>query len=287
MRIDLHSHTAFSDGLLQPEELILRAHNMQLDVLAITDHDTVAAIPKALEFQATQKRALHIVPGVELSTSWHGFDIHVLGLNVNIEDEQFQQRLEFQAQSRNERAELIDAKLQKCGFKDVLIKARMMAGVGQITRAHFARAMVDMAYVSNFDSAFKKYLGKGKRAHVSPKWIEIEEAVNWIQDAGGTAILAHPGHYKLKGKWLRKLLVHFKSCGGDGIEVSHPHLAPSLKQQLKLYALEYEFLGSAGSDFHAPGRWTDLGRHLDFSEEITPVWQGWQLPSAENCAIAK
>lgn len=277
MKIDLHSHTYYSDGQLSPEELVMRAHNMQLDALAITDHDTVSAIDEAEAFQAQQSRDLKIIPGIELSTSWHGFDIHILGLNINREDPQFQQRLTEQTQERNRRAQSIADKLAKCGLEDVFERTVQFAGKGQITRAHFARAMVDKGYVSDFDAAFKKYLGKGKRAHVAPKWISIEEAVTWIHDAGGKAVLAHPGHYDLTAKWLRRLLVYFKGVGGDGMEVCHPHLAPDRQKQMALYAEEYQLVASAGSDFHAPGRWTELGRHLRIPEHLTPVWQDWGI----------
>lgn len=277
MKIDLHSHTHYSDGHLSPEELILRAHNMQLDVLAITDHDTVAAIDEAQAFQDTQSRDLTIIPGVELSTSWHGFDIHVLGLNVNRFDSSFQKRLQEQSQERQRRAENIAEKLAKCGLGDVYEQAKRYAGKGQLTRAHFARVMVEKGHVQNFDGAFKKYLGKGKRAHVTPKWITIDEAITWIQQAGGKAVLAHPGHYDLSAKWLRKLLVYFKNAGGDGMEVCHPNLAPDRQRQMATYAQEYDLVASAGSDFHAPGRWTELGRHLNIPEHLTPVWQDWDI----------
>ena len=275
-KIDLHSHTWYSDGQLSPEELILRAHNMQVDVLAITDHDTVAALDEAEAFQATQKRPLTIIAGIELSTSWHGFDIHVLGLKVNRNDQQFRQRLKEQEAARKMRAEAIAAKLTKCGLHGVYEKALALAGKGQITRAHFGRAMVEMGYVDSFEAAFKKYLGKGKRAHVAPKWITIEQAVNWIHDAGGKAVLAHPGHYDMTAKWLRRLLMQFAAAGGNGMEVCHPNLAPDRRRQLAIYAEEYQLQASAGSDFHGPGRWTELGRHLTIPEQLTPVWQDWE-----------
>lgn len=279
LKIDLHSHTHYSDGQLSPEELIMRAHNMQVDALAITDHDTTAAIEQAQAFQAEQSRPMRIIAGVELSTAWHGFDIHVLGLNVDIHNEQFKQRLKEQSQSRDKRAVSIGEKLAKCGLDGVYEKAKLLAGKGQITRAHFASAMVSMSYVDSFDSAFKKYLGKGKRAHVKPQWISIENAVQWIKDAGGKAVLAHPGHYQLTAKWLRRLMVQFKEAGGIGIEVCHPRISPQVRQQLAVYAEEYGFEGSAGSDFHYPNKWTELGRHLSIPEQVTPVWHDWRLTS--------
>ena len=158
LKIDLHSHTKHSDGHLTPEELILRAHNMQVDVLAITDHDTLAGLPEAHAAQAKQKRALTLINGVEISTAWHGFDIHVVGLNVDVDDEALNAFLQNQADIRRERALKIGEKLQKCGFDGVTEKAFAMAGVGQVTRAHFARVLVNEYGVANMDAAFKKYL---------------------------------------------------------------------------------------------------------------------------------
>lgn len=277
MKIDLHSHTYFSDGHLSPKELIDRAHNMQVDVLSITDHDTVAGLEEAQTYQATQKRPLTLISGIELSTGWHGFDIHILGLNVDEEDETFLSRLQQQAESRDERAREMGAKLEKAGIEGVYQDASTMAGVGQITRAHFARVLVRRQVVRDMEQAFKKYLGKGKRAHVKPKWITIQQAIEWIQDAKGRAVLAHPGHYDLSAKWLRRLISEFSESGGDGMEVIHSHLSPDRKRQLATYAQEYNLLASAGSDFHFPNRWTELGRNLSFSPDLVPVWHDWTL----------
>lgn len=275
IKIDLHSHTHFSDGTLSPKELIERAHNMQVDVLAITDHDTVESIAEAEAFQLTQKRPLKIVPGVEISTSWHNFDIHILGLNVDYQNPLFIERLEQQSQRREDRALLIDSKLRKAGVEGVYEKAKALAGKGQITRAHFARVMVSQGIVKDMDAVFKKYLGKGKRAHVKPQWMSIAEAVEWIKEAGGKAVLAHPGHYDMTTKWLRRLLNEFRDAGGDGMEVVHSHLSPERKKLLAELANEYGLLGSAGSDFHYPNRWSELGRNLTLPEGLQPVWHDW------------
>ncbi|UAA37345.1 PHP domain-containing protein [Paraneptunicella aestuarii] len=275
MKIDLHAHTCYSDGALTPEELVMRAHNQQVDVLALTDHDTVDAIAEAQQYQAQQKRAMTIVPGVELSTSWHGFDIHIVGLNIDWQDPLFTERLQQQQNAREERARLIGDKLEKAGLGNVYDVAARLAGKGQITRAHFARALLESNQVSSLETAFRKYLGKGKRAHVSPRWISVAEAVQWINDAGGSAVLAHPGRYDMTAKWLRRLIVEFKQAGGHALEVIYPGMSPALKKQMANYAIEYELLASTGSDFHAPGRWSELGRHLALPETVKPVWSDW------------
>ncbi|TDF42407.1 PHP domain-containing protein [Alteromonadaceae bacterium M269] len=277
MKIDLHSHTHYSDGHLSPKELIDRAHNMQVDVLSITDHDTVAAIDEAISYQETQKRTLRVIPGVEISTRWHGFEIHILGLNVDHQNETFLERLSEQTERRNIRGAAIADKLAKVGIEGTLDEAKALAGKGQLTRAHFARVLVKRRLVKDNQQAFKKYLGKDKKAYFKPQWIDIPEAVKWIHEANGQAVIAHPGHYDMTAKWLRRLISEFKLYGGDGMEVIHTSLSPDRKRQMAIYAKEYDLLASAGSDFHFPSRWTELGRSLTLPDELTPVWQGWGL----------
>ncbi|MEP1445578.1 MAG: PHP domain-containing protein [Paraglaciecola sp.] len=279
MKIDLHSHTHYSDGHLSPKELVDRAHNMQVDVLAITDHDTIDGIQTAIDYQSQQKRAMQILSGVEISTSWHNFDIHILGLNVDHTNAQFLARLEQQSQERDRRAQQMSDKLAKVGIANVFEDAKELAGVGQITRAHFARVLVQRQVVRDFDSVFKKYLGKGKKAHVKPKWISIEQAITWIHDAGGKAVLAHPGHYDMTTKWLKRLVAEFADSGGDGMEVIHSHLTPVRKKLLADIAAEHDLQASSGSDFHYPNRWTELGKNLTLPEQLVPIWQDWNLVS--------
>ncbi|WP_088328968.1 PHP domain-containing protein [Lacimicrobium sp. SS2-24] len=277
MKIDLHSHTYYSDGALSPKELIDRAHNMQVDVLAITDHDTTAALPEAMAYQATQKRALQIVPGIEFSTRWHGFDIHILGLNLDYQDDRFCQRVATQGERRELRARQMAEKLAKCGIEGVYEDAKTLAGPGQLTRSHFARVLVKRQVVKDFEQAFKRYLAKGKRAFVSPAWPEIHEVVAWIKEAGGEAVLAHPARYDMTSKWLKRLLTDFSEAGGDGMEVSHPQLAADTRKLLAQYAKDYALKASVGSDFHFPSRWTELGKNLSLADDLVPIWQHWTL----------
>lgn len=277
MKIDLHCHSHYSDGHLSPAELLERAHTMQVDVLALTDHDTINGVQELIDLQESQRRKMSIVSGVEISTSWHGFDIHVIGLGVDHTDPLFVERLQQQCERRNQRAQRIDEKLQKAGVSGTLNEALALAGKGQITRAHFARALIKKQVVSDMDGAFKRYLGKGKRAHVSPVWISIEEAINWIHDAGGKAVLAHPGHYDMTAKWLRRLVAQFAQAGGDGIESNHPHLAPVKRNLIEEIAVQHQLLASSGSDFHFPSRWTELGKNLKISDKLTPIWHDWNI----------
>ena len=276
LKIDLHSHTKFSDGHLTPTELVLRAHTMQVDVLAITDHDTVAGLDEAHATQAQQKRSLTIIDGVEISTLWHGFDIHVVGLNVNRECPSFLARLQEQANAREERAALISEKLEKCGFEGVLARAKALAGVGQVTRAHFARVLVNNYGVPTMNAAFKKYLGKGKRAAVKAQWPSIDTAITWIQESGGQAVLAHPAHYDMTAKWLRMLVAFFDQSGGDAMETAFPGINKTKQELINELAESHGLFASAGSDFHFPSRWTELGKNLGVNSKLTPVWHNWQ-----------
>lgn len=270
-KIDLHSHTYYSDGALSPAELVLRAHNMQLDALAITDHDTCLGVVEARAVQAQQARPMSIISGVELSTAWEGQDIHILGLDVNIDCPIFQQRLAQQGEARWQRAQKIAAKLQSFGMPDYLPQVQVMAGQGQITRVHFARLMYQDGSVASMQTAFNRYLAHPKRAYVDPEWISVATAVKWITEAGGIAVVAHPSRYDLKTKHLRRLLAEFVQAGGQGMEVTNASMSPSKTELMLRLADEYQLLASAGSDFHFPCRWTELGRGLQIAREVKKV----------------
>ena len=282
MKIDLHTHTHYSDGKLSPTELVMRAHNQQLDVLAITDHDTVQGIAEARAYQASQKRALQIISGVEISTKWHGFEIHILGLHIDCQDETLASRLAEQSATRITRAQKMCDKLSKIGIAGVFDEAMLKVGTGQITRAHIAQVLLDRNVVNSWQSAFSQYLGKDKKAYVNAPWPSMTQAITWCRDAGGVAVLAHPGHYDMKTKWLRRLLEDFKDANGQGMEVTHPNMAPTKKQLLFSLAREYQLLAAVGSDFHAPSPWSELGRKLDIDADLPTVWADW--PECRNAS---
>ncbi|MAQ01773.1 MAG: phosphatase [Alteromonadaceae bacterium] len=282
MKIDLHSHTTFSDGRLTPAELIQRAQTMQVDVLAITDHDSTYGLAEAHAAAQAHYPALKIIDGVEISTRWHSFEIHIVGLNIDTGHPSLQAFLAGQQQKREERAAKIADKLAKCGFEGTLERARRYAGVGQITRAHFARVLVDNFQVATLEKAFKLYLGKGKRAAVKAEWPDIAAAVKVIQQAGGRAVLAHPIHYDMTTKWLRRLIAEFAEAGGDAAEVVFPGMSAEKQALLQSIVVEHELLASAGSDFHFPGRWTELGRCQLKSDTLKPVWHDWNLAVSQS-----
>ena len=274
-RLDLHSHTKCSDGGLLPQELVDRAVNFQLEILAITDHDTVAALDIANDYIVEQNIPLTLVNGIEISTAWQGFEIHIVGLNIDKNSPELSQLIVHQQQAREDRATAMGEKLQKCGFNDIYNQAKKISGDGSITRAHFAKVLVREGHVGAMQKAFDKYIGKGQRAFVKPNWCSIEEAVTAIHAAGGSAVMAHPVRYGLSTKWLRRLVVDFKENGGDGLEIVLPQMGKEQRKLMISFCLEYNLKASMGSDFHYPSKWSDLGRNLTMPEQVIPIWQNW------------
>ncbi|PKG85722.1 phosphatase [Colwellia sp. 75C3] len=279
-RIDLHSHTNCSDGGLSPQSLIDRAANFQIDVLAITDHDTVAGLDIAQKHIDEKKIPLKLIDGIEISTAWQGFEIHIVGLNIDKNNPELKALIALQQQAREERAISMGEKLAKCGFPSVYADAKEMAGEGSITRAHFAKVLHQQGHVNTMQQAFDKYIGKkgskGQRAYVKPNWCSIEEAIVAIHHAGGSAVMAHPIRYDLSAKWLRRLIVHFNEVAGDGLEVVLPQMNPEQRQKMLAYCQEYDLHASMGSDFHYPNRWSDIGRNLTMPVGAKPIWAQWQ-----------
>ncbi|GAA6205791.1 PHP domain-containing protein [Thalassotalea sp. SU-HH00458] len=272
-RVDLHSHTKCSDGGLTPEELIERAVNFQIDVLAITDHDTTAALDIAKAYIVEKNHPIKLIEGIEISTAWQGFEIHIVGLNIDKSSPALKQLIAEQQTARENRALSMGDKLAKCGFDNVYEKAKAIAGEGSITRAHFAKVLLQQGSVPKMQAAFDKYIGKGKRAYVKPTWCSIEQAVDVIHQAGGRAVMAHPIRYDLSTKWLRRLVVQFKEASGDGLEIVLPQMNNEQRRLMLSFCLEYELHASMGSDFHYPSKWSDLGRNLVMLEGVSPIWQ--------------
>jgi predicted metal-dependent phosphoesterase TrpH len=265
---------------LSPETLIDRAVNYQIAVLAITDHDTVAGFNIAQDYILEKNIPIKLISGIEISTSWQGFEIHIVGLNLDAEHPALKQLIKDQQQAREDRALEIGEKLAKCGFANAYDDAKKLAGNGSITRAHFAKVLYQQGHVSTLQKAFDQYLGKKgrntQRAYVKPNWCTIEQAVKVIHLAKGSAVMAHPIRYDLSAKWLRRLIVHFKESQGDALEVILPQMNPQQRQTMLNYCLEYNLHASTGSDFHHPNKWSDLGRNLILPDGALPVWAQWK-----------
>lgn len=277
IKFDLHSHTTCSDGRLSPQALLDRAVEKGVDVLAITDHDTLNALPVARAYITENDLPIRLISGVEISTTWANKDIHVVGLQVDEHCEALQARLAGQIEKRTARAKLIGERLERAGIVDAYQNAKRMAGDAAISRAHYAKYLIELGKAKNFAGVFKKYMSRGKTGYVPSVWVEMEDAIEWIHQAGGVAVLAHPSRYDLSAKWLKRLLNDFSKAGGDAMEVALSQQAPQARTLLGQYAKDYNLLASVGSDFHFPTNWCELGKNLYLSEHYLPVWHNWQI----------
>ena len=271
---DLHTHSTASDGTLSPEGLVSRAKERGVDTLALTDHDTVAGIGIAL--QASKSLGLHLVPGIELSSQWKGLGIHILGLNIDHTHPAMTRAQTQQRETREERAVLIDTRLQKIGVSGALAGARALAGDAVLGRPHFAQYLINVGYVNSMNLAFKQYLGAGKAGDIKHLWPEMATVIEWIRMAGGVAVLAHPSKYKLTNAKLRRLIGDFSDMGGQGIEVISGSQESQITQNLTRIANDFDLCASCGSDFHGPGApWHELGAFDNLPTSCQPIWQLW------------
>ena len=268
-----------SDGELEPEALLLRAYERGVQLLAITDHDCIDGYLVAREqvrAPAVDGKVMQLISGIELSCVWSGVLIHIVGLNFDADDPFLRDVLAQQQTSRMERAKLIGEKLKKYGFTGGFEYASKLAGDSQIGRPHFARFLVDMGYVDSIQMAFKKYLGAGKPGDVKHTWPAMASVVTWIKECGGTAVVAHPLHYKITATKLRALLGDFKAAGGAAIEVISGRQTQDKTQYVAQLAGQFDLLASIGSDFHRPGTsWSEIGNSGSLPSQCKPVWSAF------------
>ncbi|MBT8047061.1 MAG: PHP domain-containing protein [Xanthomonadales bacterium] len=270
MNIDLHSHTACSDGALNPAALIQRAVENGVETLAITDHDTVDAYRDL----GPHEESVALIAGIEFSTQWEHTGIHVLGLNIDLDSDAIRTGVRFQSKARLERAQRIGANLEKQGIRDAFDGAARHSAGHYIGRPHFAQYLVESGQVKSMQAAFKKYLGDGKAGDVRQHWADLPQVIQWIRDANGIAVLAHPLKYKMTRTRLKRLLEAFVREGGQGLEVVSGKQLPHQTAGMAQLCAENEMLASCGSDFHEPGRvWAELGRFPPLPGRLTPVWE--------------
>lgn len=269
---DLHCHSTASDGTLSPTELVQRACKQGVTHLALTDHDTIQGLAEARI--AAETIGIKLINGIELSTSWQNKCFHIVGLGINPEAHALTAAIHNLQLTRNERAEQIADKLQKKHIPGALEAVKKAAGNAMITRTHFADFLLSQRHVSTQQEAFDRYLGNGKSAYVSTTWADLEQAVNWITEAGGVAVLAHPLRYQLTASWMKRLLTAFKDAGGQAIEVITGRTNPDEIRRSSLYACQFQLAGSVGSDFHSAANvWVELGKLAPLPKNIQPVWE--------------
>lgn len=252
--IDLHLHSNYSDGTCTPAELIERAVEKNLAAIALTDHDTVAGIDEAIEATAPYKDRLLFIPGTELSVAYKSRDIHVLGLFIDHHDKSFQQASEAIVARRNARNEEMAENLRKAGVPVTMEALTASNPDTVVTRAHFARFMVDHKIVSTPKEAFQKYLDSSTPYYVPRKYIAAEEGIEIIRHAGGIPILAHPLMYHLEQSELERLIQHLKNLGIMGIEVKYSNYSYQDECYVSQLARRFRLLPSGGSDFHGSNK---------------------------------
>jgi predicted metal-dependent phosphoesterase TrpH len=279
--IDFHTHTTASDGALTPAEMLGRAAEAGIELLAITDHDTMAGYFAAAALGAKYPN-VGLVPGVEYSCRWSGTTIHVVGLGMDCEHPAMREGLAMLGQARRERGIKIAQRLEAKGFQGALAGALAEAGESQLGRPHFASWMVGQGHVKDHSEAFDKYLGQGKTGDVKAFWPELADVVQWIVQAGGAAVIAHPLKYRFTRMKLRRLVIDFREAGGQAIEVLSGRQTPDQTGQLQRLANEFQLEVSAGSDFHRDGPYSPaLGIELSRLQSPLGVWQRWQRMNGE------
>jgi predicted metal-dependent phosphoesterase TrpH len=272
--IDLHCHSTYSDGGLTPEELIKKAQEQEITCLSLTDHDTVAG------YIELRKAALNVpiivVNGIELSTRWKKYDIHILGYRINHTPD-LNQLITQQNNSRIERAEQIGASLALVGVEHAYDKACELAGHTRVGRPHFAKVLINEGKTRDMKSAFKQFLGRGKGAYIPTPWISISEAVEGITKAGGQAVIAHPLKYGLTRSKLHELINEFKDAGGVGMEVVSGEMTTTQIKEMAATCMRFNLLASSGSDYHGHTSRTNLGRQQQLPVNCTPIWHDWNI----------
>ena len=270
--VDLHSHSLYSDGLLTPTDLVTRAFGQGVKMYALTDHDELSGLAEARS--EAEAHGMTFIAGVEISVSWETETLHIVGLNIDPAHPDIVEGLRNARAGRHVRATRIAADLELAGVEGALAGAQRYArNPDLLSRAHFARYMVERGMVKDTQTAFKRYLTAGKPGYVAHQWAGLAQAVHWITAAGGVAVIAHPGRYKLNNRQNEALLSEFRDLGGSGVEVVTGSHTTDQYATWARYAQRYGLKASAGSDFHGPGEsYLDLGKLPDLPYGLTPVW---------------
>ncbi len=273
LNADLHCHSVVSDGTLTPEELASRAAANGVELWALTDHDEIGGQHRAAA--AAHAQGMKYLTGTEISVTFAGETVHIVGLGFDPDDPAMQQGLNDTRGGRGARAREMAEQLAKVGIKDAYEGALKYVGNPElISRTHFARYLVEIGACKDTNEVFRKYLTEGKPGYVPHRWASLRDAVQWITSAGGMAVIAHPARYKFTANEEYALFSEFKAHGGRGVEVvTGSHTAAEYVKYAET-AREFGLAASRGSDFHGPGEsHTDLGRLPYLPGALTPVWE--------------
>lgn len=275
MKVDLHSHSTCSDGLLGPAELVERAVLRGVDMLALTDHDELAGLAPARA--AAVQWGLRLINGVEISVQWEETTLHIVGLNVNPDHAPLIEGLAAIRSGREHRALRMADSLAAAGITGSLEGARRYAKNPELlSRSHFARYLVEAGHARDTNAVFRNFLTPGKPGYVPHQWAALTDALGWIIGSGGLAVLAHPGRYPLNQQQAERLLGEFVGLGGAAVEVVTGSHTPDEFVIWARYAKRFGLRASAGSDFHGPGEgYRDIGNVPVLPAGCDPVWSGF------------
>ena len=273
LNADLHSHSVISDGTLAPEDLAARARANGVELWALTDHDEVGGQHRAAA--AAQAQGMAYLTGTEISVSFASTTVHIVGLGFDPDNPQLAQGLAATRGGRGGRAREMAAQLAQVGIEGAYEGALEFVGNPElVSRTHFARFLVDAKVCRDTAEVFRKYLVEGKPGYVPHRWAALGDAVRWITEAGGVAVIAHPARYKLTANEEYALFSEFKAHGGQGVEVVTGSHSAAEYVTYGAMAQEFGLAASRGSDFHSPEEsHTDLGALPLLPGTLTPVWE--------------
>jgi 3',5'-nucleoside bisphosphate phosphatase len=273
LNADLHSHSVVSDGTLTPEELAARAAANGVELWSLTDHDEISGQHRAAA--AAKAHGMKYLTGTEISVTFAGQTVHIVGLGFDPDSPSMQQGLFDTRGGRGARARAMAEQLALVGIPGAYEGAQKYAGNPElVSRTHFARFLVETGVCKDQNEVFRRYLIEGKPGYVSHQWASLRDAVQWITGAGGMAVIAHPARYRFTANEEWALFSEFKAHGGGGVEVvTGSHTAAEYVEYAGT-AREFGLAASRGSDFHSPGEsHTDLGQLPFLPGELTPVWE--------------
>ena len=273
LNADLHCHSVVSDGTLTPEALAERAKKNGVELWALTDHDEIGGQQRALA--AAKANGLKYLTGTEISVTFIGVTVHIVGLGFNPDDERMKAGLLKTRGGRRERAMEMSDGLEKVGIKGAFEGALKFVGNPDlISRTHFGRFLVETGVCKDTNEVFRKYLTEGKPGYVEHRWANLKDAVTWIREGGGVAVIAHPARYKFSANEEFALFTEFKAHGGQAVEVVTGSHTAAEYVTYAATALEFGLAASRGSDFHSPDEsHTDLGTLPYLPGNLTPVWE--------------
>jgi predicted metal-dependent phosphoesterase TrpH len=272
LNADLHCHSVVSDGTLTPEALATRAAANGVELWALTDHDEIGGQHRAAA--AAREQGMKYLTGTEISVTFAGETVHIVGLGFDVDDAAITEGLYDTRGGRGKRALEMSEGLAKAGIHGAYDGALKFVGNPElISRTHFARFLVEAGHCRDTPEVFRRYLTEGKPGYVPHRWATLKDAVQWITNAKGLAVIAHPGRYKFTANEEYALFVEFKAHGGQAIEVvTGSHTAAEFVEYADK-ALEFDFAASRGSDFHSPDEsHCDLGMLPPLPGKLTPVW---------------